>query len=248
MALAQRYLIRVAFAVCLLAVPFSRAQTPPPTEPAPTQFRVVSIAGVETFLFDVEKKKEMLSAAAGSFSRLYPAPKNREVLFYREVPHPDPQRQPVKTPVARAKLPAQPGPFLILLVKNPPGAELAYQTAVFDQSLDAHPASTYRVFNFSKRRLAVNIADTQMVLPTHEHQTAPYPATRKAWLQVAADEQPDGWLLVSSSPHPVGTNSRTTIFLVDIAPSALDPNPKGIVARRIRESIYTDDQGAQHVR
>ncbi|CAM2921437.1 hypothetical protein [Rariglobus hedericola] len=250
MALAQRHLIRVLACVFLLVAPaILRSQTSPaPEAPAP-QFRVVSIAGVETFFFDVEKKKESLNAAAGSFSQLYPAPKNRDVVFYREVPNADPKLPPVKTPVAKAQLPAQKiGPFLILIAKNPPEAELAYNTLVIDQSLEAHPANNYRVFNFSKRRLAVNIADTKMVLPTGQYQTAPYPTSRKAWLQVAADEKADGWLLVSSSAHPVGADSRTSIFLVDIAPSPMDPNPKGIVARRIRESITTDEKGVQHVR
>jgi len=249
MALAQRHLIR-AFASLLLLLAASvilRAQTPAAPE-APVQFRVVSMAGVVTFLFDVDKKTEVLNPGVGTFSRLYNAPKNRELLFYKEVPNPDPKLPPTKVPVTKARLPAgQPGPFLILLVKNPSGAELEYASFVIDHSLEAHPAKTYRVFNYSKRRLAVNLADTKLLLATTEHGTVPYPATRKAWLQVAADEKADGWLLVSSSPHPVADHSRTTIFLVDIPPSPLDPNPKGIVARRIRETITTDDKGVQHI-
>lgn len=248
MALAQRHLIRLVFSFLLLGSVWVRAQTPSGEAPA-AQFRVVSISGVETFLFDVDKKKEVLSPGAGSFSRLYASPKNRELLFYRETANTDPHLPPTKVPVAKATLPPQaPGPFLVLIAPNPAGAELAFNAVVFDHSLEAHPSNAYRVFNFSKRRLAVNIADTRMVLEQGATQTAPYPATRKAWLQVAADEKDAGWLLVSSSPHPVGANSRTTIFLVDIAPSELDPDPKGIVARRIRETIYTDDQGVQHVR
>lgn len=249
MAIAHRHLIHAVFSLWLLGAFVARAQTVSPAEPPPPQFRVVSIAGVETFLFDVDKKPETLNAAAGSFSRLYPAPKNRDILFYREIPNTDPKLPPVRQPVAQARLPAQkPGPFLILLATNPPGSEFLYRTLVIDQSLEAHPAGTYRVFNFSKRRLAVNLADTKMVIASGEHQSAPYPSTRKAWLQVAADEKADGWLLVSSSPHPVGGDSRTSIFLVDIAPSPADPNPKGIVARRIRETIFTDEKGVQHVR
>jgi hypothetical protein len=207
------------------------------------------MSGVVTFLFDVEKKQEVLNPGIGSFSRLYPSPRNREIVFYREVPNSDPKLPPSKVPVAKAKLPPQkPGPFLIMLADNPTGSELEFSTLVIDHSLEVHPANTYRTFNFSKRRLAVNIADTKMLLDRGVSQTAPYPSTRKAWLQVAADENEDGWLLVSSSAHPVGTDTRTTIFLVDIAPSALDPNPKGIVARRIRESITTDEKGVQQIR
>jgi hypothetical protein len=251
MALSLRYLTRAITGLFLLtATAALQAQVQPAAEPPPAHFRVITVAGVDRFFFDLEKKKETINAGAGSFSRLYPAPKNREVLFYHEVPDAvDPSRPPLKKPLARATLPAKkPGPFLILLSANPATAALPYNTLVIDHSLEAHPASSYRVFNLSKRRLAVNIADVKMLLESGRHDTAPYPATRKAWLQVAADEKADGWLLVSSSPHPVGPNSRTTVFLVDIAPSELDPDPKGIVARRISETIYTDDQGVSHIR
>jgi|GEM_PF-3369538 len=248
MALAQRHLIRVLAVLLLpLAAVFSRAQTPNAAEPPP-QFRVVSMAQVETFFFDVEKKKEQLNACVGSFSRLYPAPKNREVVFYAEVPNADPKLPPVKVPLAKAILPAKnPGPFLILLSKNPGGAELKFSALVIDNSLEAYPENTYRVFNFSKRRLAVRLAEKSLVLTTGQSEKVPYPDTRKAWLQVAVDENDAGWLLASSSAQPVGTNSRTTVFIVDIPPSERDPSPKGIIARRIRETIITDDKGVQHV-
>ncbi|MFA6287443.1 MAG: hypothetical protein WC661_08665 [Opitutaceae bacterium] len=248
MALAQRHLIRVLAALLPLAAVFSRAQTLDAPEPPPPQFRVVSMSQVETFFFDVGKKKEQLNACVGSLSRLYPAPKNREVVFYAEVPNADPKLPPVKVPLSKAVLPAHnPGPFLIILRKNPAGSELKFSTLVIDNSLESYPANTYRVFNFSKRRLAVRLADKNLVLASGQSQEVPYPATRKAWLQVAADENEAGWLLVSSSPQPVGANSRTTVFLVDIATSELDQKPKGIIARRMRETIITDDKGVQHV-
>ena len=247
MALAQRYLIRVLASLLPLAAVFSRAQSPDAPEPTP-QFRMVSMAQVETFFFDVEKKKEQLNACVGSLSRLYPAPKNREIVFYAEVPNADPKLPPAKVPLSKAVLPPHnPGPFLILLRKNPGGSELKFTTLVIDNSLESYPANTYRVFNFSKRRLAVRLAEKNLVLASGQSQTVPYPDTRKAWLQVAADENGAGWLLVSSSAQPVGTNSRTTVFLVDLAASEFDPNPKGIIARRMRETIITDDKGVQHV-
>ncbi|HSI10178.1 MAG TPA: hypothetical protein VK985_16455 [Rariglobus sp.] len=248
MALSQRHLMRAVFSLLLLTAIGARAQTPPAPEPPPPQFRVVTMSGVETFLFDVEKKQELLTPGIGSFSRLYPSPKNREIVFYTMIANPDPKLPPAKVAVAKAQLPPQkPGPFLILLNKNPAGAELKFSTLVIDNSLDAYPINTYRVFNFSKRRLAANVAGIKMVLATGQNENAPYPSSRKAWIQIAADEKDAGWLLVSSSPQPVGANSRTSIFLVDIDPSERDPNPKGIVARRIRETIVTDDKGVQHV-
>lgn len=249
MALSLRHL---TFAVaCLLSLAFAcalRAQTPAPEVPPP-QFRIVSMSDVETFLFDIDKKKETLYATIGAFSPLYVAPKSREVLFYKEVPNPDPKLPPLKVPLAKAQLPANnPGPFLILVYPSPSGSPLPLQTLVINNSLKDYPANSYRVFNFSKRRLAVNLAEQNLVLDTRQSAQVPYPNTRKAWLKVAAAENDGSWLLVNSGTHAVGTDSRTTIFLVDIPPSTLDPDPKGIVARRIRETIVTDDQGIQHLR
>ena len=250
MALAQRHLIRAILGLCLFAfASIARAQSPAPAAVnAPVLFRVVTMSQVETLFFDAGKTRETINAGIGSFSRLYPAPKSLTVTFYKEVPNPDPKLGSLRVTLAKAQLPAgKPGPFVIILNRNPAGSELDFASLVLDASLDAFPAKTYRVFNYSKRRLAVRLADVNLVLSTAQSDFVPYPATRKAWLQVAADEKNDGWLLVSSSAQAVGANSRTTIFLVDIAASDRDPNPKGIVARRIRETIVTDDKGVQHI-
>jgi len=245
MALFFRHLIA---ALVPLALASASAQSPKPPAPPP-QFRIVSMSDVETFLFDINKKKETVYASVGAFSPLYPAPPSRDLLLYKEEPNPDPKLPPTKVPLAKAKLPGDgPGPFLILVHRTAAGAALPYETTVINHSLLDHPANTFRVFNFSKRRLAVNLADQNLILEKGQSDRVPYPNTRKTWLKVAANEDDGNWLLVSSSPHSVGTDSRTTIFLVDIAPSALDQNPKGLIARRIRETIYTDDAGVQHVR
>lgn len=201
-----------------------------------------------TLLFDVEGKPETLHSSLGAFSPLYPSPKSRELVFYKQDPNPDPRLPPLRTTLAGVRLPAGPGPFLVLLAPSGPGAPTPLQTRVVDHSLSEHPAGTYRVFNFSRRRLAATVAEMKFTLERGQSERAPYPPTRKAWLQVAADEGPGGWLLVSSSPHVVGgADSRTTVFLVDLPPSVLDPEPKGIVVRRIREQITTDAAGVKHV-
>jgi hypothetical protein len=249
MAFVQRYLILTVL-VLLVFVPCRGFAQQLSDAPVPgVQFRVVAMTDVASVLYDVEKKQEVVNAGVGTFSRIYDAPKNREVVLYTEIPNPDPSLPPAKVVVAKALLPAgKAGPFLIMLNKNPPGSEHEFSSLVIDHSLETHPIKTYLVFNFSKRRLAVSLAEKNLVLTTGASDLVSYPDSRKAWLKVAADEKSDGWLLVSSSPHAVGTDTRTTIFLVDIPPSPLDPNPKGIVARRIRETVYTDDSGVQHIR
>tara|TARA_R100000027_G_scaffold27497_2_gene19900 strand:+ start:3006 stop:3629 length:624 start_codon:yes stop_codon:yes gene_type:complete len=207
------------------------------------------MSDIETVLFDTDEEQVVLTASVATFSRLLPAPKDGNILFYKETPNPEPGEPPIKTPLAKAKLPAQgSGPYLILLIRNPPTQELRFSTVVLDHSLEEFPANTYRIYNYSKRQLAVQLAKVNAVLDTRDSTSIPYPDTRKTWLKVAANDQDEGWLVVRSAPQPVGTNSRTTVFLVDIPPSERDPNPLGIVDRRIKERIYTDEFGVQHIR
>jgi hypothetical protein len=207
------------------------------------------MSDVEKVLFDVDDEQEVLFASVGSFSRLYPAPQNGNVVFYKETPNPEEGRPPIKTPLAKANLPTDnAGPYLILLIRNPPNAELEFTTVVLDHSLENFPANTYRVYNYSKRQLAVRLAEVELLLNTRDSANVPYPNTRKTWLKVAANDQEEGWLVVRSAPQPVGANTRTTIFLVDIAPTTRDPDPLGIIDRRIKERIHTDEMGISHVR
>ncbi|GHB96690.1 hypothetical protein GCM10007047_10750 [Cerasicoccus arenae] len=205
------------------------------------------MSDLATLFYDVDGKKEVIHAGLGAFSRLYPSPSNRRVVFYREDPNPDPRKPPIKATVADATLPSGEGPYLVLLISNPSPEGFPFSTLVIDHSLKVHPANNYRVFNFSKRRMAVRLAEKDMLLNRGESETVPYPDARKAWLKVAADEE-GSWLVVTSSSHSVGSDSRTTVFIVDIPPSERDPDPKGVVARRMRERIVTDEFGEQHVK
>ncbi|GHC09800.1 hypothetical protein GCM10007047_28880 [Cerasicoccus arenae] len=206
------------------------------------------MSSFETVLFDIDKEPIILRTSLGSFSRLYPASKNGDVVFYKETPNPkDPNLPPIKTTLAQAKL-SDGGPYIILLIQNPAGSALEYKTVVLDHSLEKFPANTYRVYNFSKRQLAVQLAETDILLNTGESGSIPYPDTSKTWLKVAANDQDEGWLVVRSAPQTTGINNRTTLFLVDIPPSKRDLNPLGIIDREMRERIHTDEFGVQHIR
>ncbi len=246
MALSFRHLICICTSLLCLLSAQGLAQTPAAQQ---SQFRIISMSDVEKVLFDVDDEQQVLFASVGSFSRLYPAPKDGNVVFYKETPNPEPGGLPIKTPLAKSKLPtSNAGPYLILLIRNPASAELEFTTVVLDHSLENFPANTYQVYNYSKRQLAVRLADAELLLNTRDSANVPYPDSRKTWLKVAANDQDEGWLVVRSAPQPVGANTRTTVFLVDIAPSERDPNPLGIIDRRIKERIQTDELGVQYVR
>lgn len=213
-----------------------------------TEFRVIALADFATLFYDINGEKEIIDVGLGTFSQLYPASADRKLVFYREEQNPDPSLPPIKVPIAKATLPGSEGPFLVLLLDTPSSEGLEHSTAVIKHSLNAHPANTYRVFNFSKRRMAVRLADKDMLLSRGESDTVAFPNTRKAWLKVAADNKDSGWLVVTSSSHNVGSDARTTVFIVDIPASKRDPNPKGVVVRRMRERITTNEFGEQYVR
>lgn len=244
MALPQRNLIATAlawlgwFCASLVAQPAAE----------PASFRVVSLVETAALFYDAGPAKTRINAGIDAFSTLHSAPASREIVLYTEIPAPEPGRPPVKQPLARTRLPAASlGPFLVVLY--PGGVSgLKFDSFAIDQSLDAHPAQTYRVFNFSKRQLAVNLADQNLLLAPRESGRVPYPNDRKAWIKVAASTAGNDWLLVRSSSHPVGPGTRTCVFLMDIPPTEDVPNPTGVVIRRIRETITTDEAGVQHVR
>lgn len=245
MALIQRNLSAVALA-CLGWLCAPTAAQP---APEPAQFRVVCLAESASFFHDLAGVKTRIDAGIDSFSNLIPAPPDRDIVLYAEVPAATPGRPPAKKPLARARLPgAGSGPFLLVLHPAPPGSELKFGTLVIDQSLDAHPSQSYRVFNFSRRRVAVNLAGRDLLLAPRESGLVPYPGDRKTWLKIAVNNHADGWQLVRSSSHPVGPGTRTSILILDIPPTPDVPDPVGVVTRRIRETIATDEAGAQHVR
>lgn len=219
-----------------------------PSADEQVKFRVISLTDTTSVFYDGEDEKETLRIGIGTFTRLYPAPRDRKVELYTEESNPDPTKPPIRVPLAKATLPSGEGPFLVILYQNRDGSGLTYDTTVIDHSLNAHPTDNYRTFNYSKRNLAVQLAEKEFLLKKGQSENVPYPNTRKAWLKVAADDQKNGWLVVTSSPHVVGNNSRTTIFLVDLPSTERDPDPKGIAVRRIKERILTNEFGEQYVR
>lgn len=213
----------------------------------PISFRVLSMADVAKLLYDIDGKEETVYATTKSFSQLYPIPPDRRLRFYREEPNPEPGKPPLRITIAEGQLPKGMGPFLVLLSKNPTDSQPEYEMYVIDQSLDTFPENHYRIFNFSDRRMAVQLAGQEMLLSRTQSQIVPYSEDHEAWLKVAAENDKEGWLVVTSSSHAVGADSRTTIFLIDIPPSERDPDPLGIVVRKMREQIVEDEFGVKHV-
>ncbi|WP_309381352.1 hypothetical protein [Cerasicoccus frondis] len=198
-----------------------------------------------SLLYDGDEEEQRVYATPSSFSPWLTAPPNRNVAFYRKTPNPQADGAPIKQVLAQTKLPAGPGPFLILVNENPNDDTL--RTVVLEHSLDAHPLAEYRVINLSKRRLAIRLADHNMLLDSGKTEKTAYPEGRKTWLKVAVNDEENGWIKVVSKPRPVDNTTRATLVIMDIPPTRQDPNPIGLIVREARESVVADEAGVPQV-
>ncbi len=208
----------------------------------PVKFRLVSMHDIPQFYYDYEGEPQKLFVSAGSFSQLYEAPLDRRIRFYVETTPTD-SSAPVKVPVAQMNLPSGDGPFLVVLRTEFRNGEPYYRNAIIDASIDSHPVGAFRIFNFSKRDMAVQLSGENLLLKSGESKVVSYPEERKAWLKVAVADDDEGWIKVVSSPRSVSSRTRTTFFLTDIPPSEGDPNPKGVSIREFRERTVETESG-----
>ncbi|WP_309381890.1 hypothetical protein [Cerasicoccus frondis] len=203
------------------------------------EYRVTSLDNISEFLCEIDGDERTVYASLGALSPALVAPDNRKVEYYDYIDAPDPKLPPIKRPLAQFKLPAGVGPFLTVLSSTESGQGLPYSAIVFDQSLESHPSGQFKAYNFSKRRIAMRVGEHDLILQPGETGLIPYPADRKVWIKVAIESAESGWILTQSSPVPVSADTRTTLFVVDIPPSERDPNPKGVVLRKMRERVST---------
>lgn len=206
---------------------------------------MLSVSNSVSLLYDQDGEPQRIYASPGYFSQWLEAPDNRALTFYKELPSQDGQGAPIKKTLAQAKLPAGEGPFLILMQQKEGKDELF--TTVLDHSLGVFPSSQYRILNLSKRRMAVQLADQNMLLKPGQTERVAYPSTRKTWLKVAVNDKESGWIKVVSKPRPVHDTTRTSIIIMDIPPSEKDPDPMGVIVREAREQIQENQEGDQSV-
>lgn len=207
----------------------------------PIKFRLLSISNSISVLYDEDGETRRIYTSPGYFSDWLIAPPSREVTLYQEAPAPDGQGAKLKKILDQTKLPSGPGPFLIMVHQQPGTGKLL--TSTLNHSLDTFPKGQYRLVNLSKRRMAVNLADKNMLLEPGTTEMASYPNGRKTWLKVAVNDKDSGWMKVVSKPRPVQDTTRTSIVIMDIPPSDADPDPIGIIVREAREQIYETPEG-----
>lgn len=217
MAFFERYLtsaILLCAGLFLLVAPRARGEP----EPA-TLFRTLALgADVAEVFYDLRGKPVPVASVAAGFSPAYEAPSGGKVVFYRLLPPETPEGKPRRVTVAETHM-NEAGPYLVFVASKPEAPdEIAIQ--VVNDAWDVHPAETIRVFNFSRRDVAVRIVIKDLVaeLAPGKDRVLPYAATGQFWMQAATMEK-DGWVMRVSAPQVAPPKTRITAILFDQKPS-----------------------------
>lgn len=224
MAFLERYLNRESrrlpggmLVICVLGLfaPVGHAQSEAP----PAVFRTLAFSSdVSEVFYDLNGKPVPVAAAAAGMSMPYEIPAGGRVVFYRLQPADPPGGKPRRVTVAEANL-SGPGPFLVFMSARPesPGG---IWVQVVEDSWATHPADTIRLFNFSRRNVAVKIVIKDVVaeLAPGQEKILPYVANGQFWMQ-AATKEAGGWVMRVSAPQVAPPTARITAILFDQQPT-----------------------------
>ena len=228
MAFTQRYLKPAS--LCLLSLSVAlvlRAQQP---LEKPVTFRAMAVGNsVSALLYELAPGKIVpLSAGSSDLSQPYASPPGGLVAFFREGPPERPGEKPKRIPIAKAQL-GSGGPYLVVLSLPPTGSNgMSVETIVVDDSWTAHPMKTVRVFNFSKRRAALQVGADNQELVTGGSHVFPYPPGKGSILFKVALMEEQGWVLRTNCPQGIIPNTRSTVIITDVVPTVDEPNPVDI--------------------
>jgi hypothetical protein len=221
----------------LLAVACGYSQSPSPQTKTPIfQFRTAGLGNITPFtglLFDSNRKPASVATRYINLSEPYERQDAGPVVLYREVAPVPPETKPTKVPVVTAELGKAPLYLMVLIGSHPdPTATTtttpSLTTCIVDDSWEAHPVDTVRVFNFSRRRVAVQIEDFTTELSTTESTVFPYPKNKGIIRLKVATLESAGWKLRSTTPQGIISGTRSNIFVEDFKPEIEDPNPEDI--------------------
>lgn len=224
MASLHRHLILHAIvAGSSLLSPVCRAQTA-----APPCFRTFGVGGgapTAKLFFENKGKAIPLVIDTQGLSPAYAIPASGVVSLFREEPPAVPGEPRRRVQVAEARL-GKPAPMLLALVATPDGqGSHRVSVIVADDSLESHPMESARVFNFSRRRLALQTPDGHVELSAGESHVVPYPAQgRVIDLRIAILEAGE-WLLCSTSPQGIIAGTRMIVVVSDDDPTPGNPSP-----------------------
>lgn len=228
MAFLERYLNResrlrsfawLALGALVVFASAARAQSEPPV----TTFRTLALgADVAEIFYDLRGKPVPVTAVSTGLSAPCEAPPGGEVVFYRLQPVEPPGAAPLRVNVAEVRM-NDAGPYLVFMAANPE-TPAGIRVQAVEDSWKTHPAETIRLFNFSRREIAVRIVIKDLVveLTSGQNRVLPYGASGQFWMQ-AATKEAEGWVMRVSAPQVGPPGARITAILFDQKPSVDRP-------------------------
>lgn len=175
-------------------------------------------ADVSEVFYDLKGTAVPVTAAAAGLSMPYETSAGGRVVFYRQQPAETPGGKPRRVTLAEENL-GGPGPFLVFMAARPesPGG---IWIQVIEDSWETHPVDTIRLFNFSRRNVAVKIVIKDLVaeLTPGQERILPYLAKGQFWLQ-AATKEAEGWVMRVSAPQVAPPTARITAIMFDQQPT-----------------------------
>lgn len=186
-------------------------------------FRILALdEGVDGVCYDQRGGRVELTTVTAGFSTPYEVPAGGKVVFYRLRPAENPDEAPIRVTVADVNM-AAPGPHLVFMASKPDSPS-GVGLQVVDDSWSSHPPETVRLFNFSRRPVAVKIKDETAELKPAENRVMPYVATGQFWMQAATREKTGEWVMRVSAPQVGPPAARVTAIMFDQLPSVDRPD------------------------
>lgn len=237
MALSLRHLIPGACFAFLLA-PTSALSAAPTAVPATFKSLLISQTreSLGDLFYDNRGRKIPFLATTGRLSHPYPVPAGGLVSLYRELPPPAPETTPQKLPVADIRLDPAGTSWLVLMNSSlTPGSTVPQiRTQILNSSLEAHPARTIRILNFSHSPVRIatggdeNTGGEPSEVASGAQMLAPYPAdltARRIWVRVAFIKK-GAWSIEIKQPKGVIQNNTRVLWVItDSIPSPERPEP-----------------------
>lgn len=230
----------------LLAMACGYAQnSPAQPQTATSQFRTAGLGNIAPFtglLYDSGKKPVSVGTRYVNLSEPYERQDTGPLVLHREVAPVPPETKPTKLPVVTAPL-GKDSLYLMILIgahpdpTTPTATTSSITTCIVDDSWEAHPVDTVRIFNFSRRRVAVQIEDVATELSHTESRVFPYPKNKGMIRLKVATLESTGWKLRSTTPQGIIPGTRSNIFIEDFKPEIEDPNPEDINVFNVVDSM-----------
>lgn len=239
-------LVIVTFAATAFVAGFAAHAQPTAPAPVPAQpavFQLYATAPLGDLFYEAKGRTVSVNVGHHAFSAPAIAPPDGKVSLYRFKPAAEPGLPAVRVPVISASVSVTDAAQTLLLIyaEGPPPPDGTVDTRplrslTLDQSPAAFPEGTIRVFSFSTRPVAVKVGTSAVPVPPMQAVSIPYPGDKRAWLHIATVGE-QGWQRVIGTAQTLGTRTRLSLFLRDIAPSQYDPKPVGLLLGKVLEPV-----------